>query len=289
MLHIVCMILKIAGILLVSILGLILLLLLIVLLVPVRYRVKGIYEEKPDVNARISWLFSILLIRIRYDENGTSLTLRICGIPLKKKAGKPEDETEIADKAAELPQKRKTASAESEKPVQQSLQSGEPEAEELIEADVQIKKKKISIREKIHACLQKIKCTILQICDRIKEIGKKKAELQAFMKDERNKEAFRLIKGQLIYLWKHIRPRKLSMTCHFGFEDPALTGQVLAAGAFLYPLYRNKVSLYPDFNQKILTADVYMRGRIRIFPLLLIIIRLWKNKQIRTMVNKFMK
>lgn len=289
MLHIVCMILKIAGILLVSILGLVCLLLLIVLLVPVRYRVKGIYEEKPDVNARISWLFSMLLIRIRYGENGVSVSIRIFGIPIKKKAGGPGDDTETADMDAELPKKQKTVPAESEKPVQLSSESSESEAEELTEDDAQIKKKKTSVREKIHACLQKIKCTIRKICDKIREIGKKKEELQAFVKDERNKEAFRLIKNQLIYCWKHIRPRKFSLTCHFGFEDPALTGQVLAAGAFLYPLYRNKVSLYPDFNQKILAADMYMRGRIRIFPLLLIIIRLWKNKQIRTIINKFMK
>ncbi|MBP3542708.1 MAG: DUF2953 domain-containing protein [Lachnospiraceae bacterium] len=293
MLHILGMILKIAGILLGSILGICLLLLLLVLFVPVRYLAKGTYHEKPNVDARISWLFPVLNIRIFYAGEDWKVVTRIFGFKLKKKedrreSGKPENTEQSAPVQSQTIQQR--ASEQTETRLQTDSTVPQPNnASNLQQTDSAGTQQKKSIIQKIREIFEKIKCTIQSICDKIKELIRKNEQLQAFVKDEKNREAFRLIKDQLIYLWRHIRPRKLSLTCHFGFDDPSHTGQALAAGAVLYPLYRNKVRLYPDFENKMLEADGYMKGRIRIFPLLLIIIRLWKNKQIKAMVYKFMK
>lgn len=276
MLHILGMILKIAGILLGSILGICLLLLLLVLFVPVRYRVKGAYHERPDVDDGISWLFPVFNVRILYAGEDWQVTTRIFGFKLKKKEDKPQKRRSEKPETTEQTEHVQAEITEQGESAQSEMKQSQPD-------------EKKSIIQKIREIFEKIKCTIRNICDKIKELMRKKEELQAFIKDEKNREAFRLIKDQLIYLWRHIRPRKLSLTCHFGFDDPSHTGQALAAGAVLYPLYRNKVRLYPDFENKVLEADGYMKGRIRIFPLVLIIIRLWKNKQIRAMVYKFMK
>lgn len=296
MLHILGMMLKIAGILLGSILGICLLLLLLVLFVPVRYRVKGAYHEKPDVDAGISWLFPVFNVKILYAGEDWQVTTRIFGFKLKKKEDKPEkrrsekpETTEQTEHVqAEITEQGESAQSETKQSQPDDTQNLQ-QADSTEQNEVVPKPKKKSIIQKIREIFEKIKCTIRNICDKIKELIRKKEELQVFIKDEKNREAFRLIKDQLIYLWKHIRPRKLSLTCHFGFDDPSHTGQALAAGAVLYPLYRNKVRLYPDFENKVLEADGYMKGRIRIFPLVLIIIRLWKNKQIRAIVYKFMK
>lgn len=292
MLHILGMILKIAGILLGSILGICLLLLLLVLFVPVRYRVRGDYREKPNVDARISWLFPVLHIRILYMGEDWQVVTRIFGFKLKKKedrreSGKREDTEQSAPVQSDTIEQR--ASEQTETKFQTDSTVPQPNNVSNPQTDSAGTQQKKSIIQKIREIFEKIKCTIQSICDKIKELIRKKEQLQAFVKDEKNREAFRLIKDQLIYLWKHIRPRKLSLTCHFGFDDPSHTGQALAAGAVLYPLYRNKVRLYPDFENKMLEADGYMKGRVRIFPMVLIIIRLWKNKQIRAMVYKFMK
>lgn len=89
MLHILGMILKIAGILLGSILGMILLLSLLILFVSIRYHVNGSYgEEGPkdlDVKARISWLFSLIIVDIVYDDRGIFHKIRIFGIPIGRK------------------------------------------------------------------------------------------------------------------------------------------------------------------------------------------------------------
>ena len=66
MLHILFLILKIAGFLLLAILGLIILLLMSVLLVPVRYRGQGSFYEKPEGVFRITWLLHLLSVRVSY-------------------------------------------------------------------------------------------------------------------------------------------------------------------------------------------------------------------------------
>lgn len=49
----------------------------------------------------------------------------------------------------------------------------------------------------------------------------------------------------------------------FGLEDAYLTGKVLEACALLYPLYGTVFDVCPDFNSKVFTADLQLKGRPR--------------------------
>ncbi|MBP3700473.1 MAG: DUF2953 domain-containing protein [Lachnospiraceae bacterium] len=99
--------LKIIGILLLTILGLILAILLIVLLVPIRYRLNGVRSPGDGVitaSGKVSWLASILAVTFGYDQE-FSWKIRIFGIPLKRKNKDiPEDEVEdlTASQEAEI-------------------------------------------------------------------------------------------------------------------------------------------------------------------------------------------
>ncbi len=66
MLHILGMILKIAGILLGSILGMILLLSLLILFVSIRYRVNGSYGEKGPKDLDVKDLLAVLTYNRRH-------------------------------------------------------------------------------------------------------------------------------------------------------------------------------------------------------------------------------
>ena len=59
-------ILKIIGILFVSVIALLLVSVLLVLFVPVRYRAQGHKAEDYGIEARISWLLHIFRVRVRY-------------------------------------------------------------------------------------------------------------------------------------------------------------------------------------------------------------------------------
>lgn len=84
MLHVLLVILKVAGIVILSILLVLLLLLILVLFVPIRYRVYA--EKKTEVYAKASasWLFHIVHFSLYYDSSGTKQELRVFGIPTDK-------------------------------------------------------------------------------------------------------------------------------------------------------------------------------------------------------------
>ncbi len=297
MLHILGMILKIAGILLGSILGIFLLATLLILFVPIRYQVNGSYQEKINVKAKISWLLSIVKVSIQYGEKGISFKIALFGISLGKKKEqkkilvreKENSEIEKVQETKEIKENKGIQETKEIKEKKEIQEAKEIEEKKEIQEEKEESKEKFSFTKKIREIQEKIKYTICTICDKIKTARKKVEDIKDFLQDEKNKEAFRLIKGQLLLLWKHTKPRKYSVTCHFGFEDPAITGQLLGAASMFMPLYKNKVQLYPDFNQKVFLAEGFLKGRVRIFPLFLIILRLWRNKQVRSTVRKFIK
>ena len=297
MLHILGMILKIAGILLGSILGIFLLATLLILFVPIRYQVNGSYQEKINVKAKISWLLSIVKVSIQYGEKGISFKIALFGISLGKKKEqkkilvreKENSEIEKVQETKEIKENKGIQETKEIKEKKEIQEAKEIEEKKEIREEKEESKEKFSFTKKIREIQEKIKYTICTICDKIKTARKKVEDIKDFLQDEKNKEAFRLIKGQLLLLWKHTKPRKYSVTCHFGFEDPAITGQLLGAASMFMPLYKNKVQLYPDFNQKVFLAEGFLKGRVRIFPLFLIILRLWRNKQVRSTVRKFIE
>ena len=95
MLSIIWSILKIIGIILLVILGLLLAIFLLVLFVPLRYELKGngSYEKEegssPDflVKARVSWLLRIVCVSIRAGKEGLKMRVRLFGIPFLRSGG----------------------------------------------------------------------------------------------------------------------------------------------------------------------------------------------------------
>ena len=63
MVHIILLILKIAGIVLLSLLGILILLVLMVLFVPVRYNISADYHSRLTANIKISWLLNDLRLK----------------------------------------------------------------------------------------------------------------------------------------------------------------------------------------------------------------------------------
>jgi hypothetical protein len=108
MLHIIVLLLKFIGILLLAILGLILGLLLVILLVPIRYRVWVSHGVTFRAEGRVNWILHIIRLRVIKDEEQFRIRLRLFGIPLydsarsrregklrrrKEKARRKEEET----------------------------------------------------------------------------------------------------------------------------------------------------------------------------------------------------
>lgn len=124
MLHIVLLILKIIGIILAVIIGLIVLSLLAVLFVPIRYSGYAEYYNKiPDVRFKVTWLLHFLTVRGAYkgaehetadgeelsgkEESGFKMRVKLLNFTLyPKKADKPGKKADSLEKKADKPEKK---------------------------------------------------------------------------------------------------------------------------------------------------------------------------------------
>ena len=58
--------------------------------------------------------------------------------------------------------------------------------------------------------------------------------------------------------------------------------------ALFLPLYKNKFEVIPMFEENIIETDIELTGRIRIGAVLIAILRLYLNKDIRKWIKRFL-
>ena len=134
------------------------------------------------------------------------------------------------------------------------------------------KKKLLTIKEKFLATkanLQKIKNKI----DYWKNL----------LTSEPMKEAIATLWKKAKGLLRHILPRKLTGRVHFGFEDPSMTGKIVAYLSMLYPFTKDNLVIEPEFETEelILEGNLAFRGRIRLGYLVYVVLSVVLNKNIR--------
>ena len=83
-------------------------------------------------------------------------------------------------------------------------------------------------------------------------------------------------------------PRKTEGYVTFGSEDPSVTGAVLAALGMTMPLHKNCVEIRPVFESRnLLEGKVKIKGRIYGIIPLVILIRLYFDKNIKYIISRW--
>lgn len=280
LLHILLGILKVVGILLLILVGLVLLGILLLFFCPVVY--EG--EAHKDASAyggylKISWLFHILSFRMFFgnQEQGNGYSVKIFGIPMekvgkllkgKKKEKKPTGSQELS--AMEVYQQKdqqkepeKETKAFAEEPVGKSAEESEEE----------------SLTEKFSAFFRKIWLTGKKICDKIEKI-------RNILESER----FARLKTLFLYHGKrtvlHVRPRKVRGYLKIGTEDPCITGELLAVAGIFFPVYGEHITIEPYFEKNILEGTIFLKGRIYGGFFVHLAIKLFLDSDVRFMIKK---
>lgn len=302
-LHIILTILKVIGILLLAVLGLVLFFLLSALFVPVCYRMWGkrtatVLEGK----ASVSWLFGLIRLSVGYVDSQSKLELYLFGIPLlalkdrinrwRKKRRKPGKRMRQGKSSDTKPadQMRKDNQAvqvkePAEKPVQDQVDSDSTEQEPDTAAVIFQKIKEILLKiwrfpGRVLERIRKSRLTFRQFCDKIKKWYR-------FLQMDDTKQALLFLKGKGFLVLRHMLPVKIQGNLHFGFEDPSITGQVLAVAGMVYPLYGKTFRIIPDFEQQILEGEVNLKGRVFGGYLLLQAWQIYRCKEIRRTYQRF--
>ena len=137
---------------------------------------------------------------------------------------------------------------------------------------------KIEKKEEKTGRFEKIKCTIVKFCDKIKHtvghaeekldsILDKKERIMKELEDPVHRKAFSKVKKEAGKLLKRWKPKVIKGEVQFGFEDPYHTGQALAGLSMIYPFIGDHLLVEPDFERRILKGKVRVRGGFRMMPL----------------------
>lgn len=314
MLPIVLFILKLLGILLLVLLGVVLGAILLVLFVPVRYRIKGSYYSRPSGRVRITWLLHMVSVTAAYEDD-FSVIIRLFGFRILKPVEESrEDAEDMVVQAMEVTEEDAARASrdiihgveqEEKERIQQKTGDNSAEikpqtSEKPIKPEETVKPKESAkpplsrsrvrkIFDRIAAFAAKLKFSFSRICDKLKNIKDKKEEIQAWISNENNQKTVRLLLRQLKKLLRHLLPKKGRGEVVFGFEDPYMTGQVLTAAAVIYPFCHDKLDIYPAFDRQVFTAEGNFKGRVRIGTLLFIAVRMVFDKNFRLLLRKWLR
>ena len=155
-------ILKIIGIVLLSIIALLILLLLIFLFVPVRYKAKGSFKDKiPKASFSVSYLLYILYVVFKYDSS-FSYSIRIFGIKLNLKNKKADKTEKDKDREEKTEDTQSDDSKENEPEEKKSISDKINETVQKIEKAVDILSKD-STKEALQVTKYRIGCALKSI------------------------------------------------------------------------------------------------------------------------------
>lgn len=158
-----------------------------------------------------------------------------------------------------------------------------------------IKRKKITLNIKnITHIFEKIKAAVKNIINGVKHIyaalntGKDKAVIvKEFVLGDKSRNLICFVRDNVLHLWRYIRPRYLRAAIVYGFDDPALTGQVLGVIAAFCGMTGIMPGITPDFEKKIFEGEIEIKGRIMVFVLLKIMVKVYLSEEIREFKKEY--
>lgn len=290
--HVILLILKVLGITLLILLGIVLLLVLLLLLAPFHYTIDAEYYGDVKAVGRIQWLCFVLDLKGVYGNNKFLYYLKSFGFMISTNDEEDKHYRAVSDEEAESDKSSdKAKPSEAEKvPVKVVEDEFETyEQEQKPKSEPQKKSIFMRIYEGIESGLEWVVTIPMRVHDKISELMARILDFFANLAENMNKVIKKrdmilqkitgarsllekpytkkvLKDGKVLLkkMWKHVRPRKLQGSIHFGLEDPATTGQLLGVVGMLYPVYRNHFVIAPDFEQQIFEGKIYAKGRVQI-------------------------
>lgn len=322
MIHILFMILKALGILILVLLFLVLLIVCTVLFLPFCYRAQVLKEEEGfacvKASGRVSWLFGAVALTASYEEQKPEAQILLFGASLETwkrrlkkirrgEASVPrteENETENAPEAEKTAEQK--APDQKEKQQKVTAQKEQPEQEQEPDAP------KKSILERFFGRIEYLPEKLLNLASRLlqtafrllelpfrllekleqkiqagRRLKRKWESVKKFFRSKMFREALLHAKKEVLYFLKKAAPKKVTGTVRFGFDDPALTGETLGILGMIYGKLPKDLSVQPDFEQEILRGDVRMKGSFQAVTAAGIALRLFRDQNLRKTIRHF--
>lgn len=316
MLHILILILKITGIILLFILGTILLIITAVLLIPVRYYGYLEKEKMLKINGKAAWFLGVVEVTANYVENQMQMDIRLFGKSLINKKSKkmkkkkrqnirPSKQRKEHEAPEMLPERKEMenerdipeipVTISEQKSAMQETDKKSPDAERTAYVKRSTQKNRIKeftnkiseIPKKVARSIKQMQRSVRNVSGKIKQIKAQITKYIDFWDLDVTQTAKNHVWKELKYLIRHYRPRKISGQLLIGFEDPSVTGQVLGILCVLAVFGGNHLKVEGDFQQSVLKGNLEMRGHIRLCHIAKSAVILLTDKNVRRTIREF--
>ena len=148
-------------------------------------------------------------------------------------------------------------------------------------------KKKFSIISKIKQTVENLKAKWKSFKDGVKSLNIKKDAVIKFLNAEGTLSGAGYLLTQGKRLLKMIFPKKIEGWLRFGTGDVYTEGQYLSYLCLLYPLYGRKFEIRPEWDEEVFETDAAFSGRITMFIILLVILKVLFNKKVKLLRNNY--
>lgn len=249
----------------------------LILFVPVRYRFGGSYHGN-DMKAEgtVSWLMHLVSVRFRYNDGETSYILKIAGIKILPRKTKNKQKPKVAQKPKDEQKPKVEPGHNKIKPQKSSKTIAKNEIEEASEnkTEPKLPKKATDLFKKVIEAVKKIFAAVRS--------GKEKAVIvKEFVFGQECLSFVCVVRDNVLHLWRHIKPKFLKIDMTIGFDDPAVTGQVLGVIAAFCGAAGIMPCVTPDFEKQVFESDIKIKGRVAVFILLKILIKVYFCEELK--------
>ena len=297
---------KILGIVLLCILGLILILLSAVLFIPIRYEGKGKFtDEEKQGEIKLTWFFKIFRCKCTYSyPKEFKLILKVFWVDVLEKLKKRQERKDRKRKKKEAKEESKRQKTLSKEMKKQKLTenssneeyTGQNESEE-IQSDTSMDEpsekgedssasQKDALKETLIEKKDKIVFKINKLCDKIKEIKDNIDYYLGVLREKNTQELLKDSKKLLLKIWKNVKPKEYNADLEYGFESPETTGKVYGYYCMTALETGELVNVVPNFEQKVLRGNVYLKGKITVFILLVNGIKIVLDKRLKPLIKQ---
>ena len=265
MIAILLTILKILGITVLAVLGLVLALLLIILFVPLRLDVKARYDEEVRARVHVTWLLRAVHVKLEWLKDHGLLRAKLLGLKTvtKKRLGDWGPQQEEGEEA------RKKTPAQSG-----TDEKGKKKARPAVKKPVEEKMPEEELPR------------LAALEEKLNSFDEKLDEILGYWYDEKNRKTLRLIRKQRKRIGRHLKPTRFLVEGELGFDDPARTGKIMGTLYSFYPVFRDHIRIQGNYEEPVMKFRLEMKGRIRLGLFVGVALRLLMDKNLRHWMKK---
>lgn len=283
-------VLKVTGIVLLVILGLLIFILGMLLFVPIRYRFAGSFYSVLQAEASVKWRPVMLNAAVFCENQEVKYVIKLFGQVVMTNTDKKiswlgrkffvfdEEEEDISRELKE----EKEEKEESREEQTEGSRHFEKESGTAVTDPGESRRENTSRKREKKTDWKPLQLLI----DKLKKINNKKDALLKVY----NSRRFELAKKDIIDYVKEIlaiiKPDELEGFVHFGLDNPADTGQVLGIISMALPLYDGFLTVEPDFEKACLEGNLKGNGKIRLYSILKLALKVIFNKNLIKVTKK---